>query len=336
MVYSFIALKPGDGPLRFQRKLIPEDVHFKPPQTAKLHPALPPQRQFSSPGQPEGQPPPQGMWLAQNLGNQPPTPKIDAPIFKNRTQMDLQKKWECSKCRKTFKTKGTLKRHEITHGQAAKVKCEVCGKISKNSFSLASHMRKQHTNLQRPSCDTCHRVFSGATSLRCHTETSHSTKERSRFPCPFPGCEKTYPSQGGLWQHVKKEHGQNPVQFPCTLCGKEFKRRAELVQHIPTHTKEKPHNCAICGKSFARRTGLKSHEVTHLEKSTRDMLQCHVCPQTFITRQEILQLIKLKRSRPGETYLEYRADPFLRQMRVQEPLESLFNQTQNTSQSSEP
>ncbi|XP_035713559.1 zinc finger protein 816-like isoform X3 [Folsomia candida] len=207
--------------------------------------------------------------------------------------MDLQKKWECSKCRKTFKTKGTLKRHEITHGQAAKVKCEVCGKISKNSFSLASHMRKQHTNLQRPSCDTCHRVFSGATSLRCHTETSHSTKERSRFPCPFPGCEKTYPSQGGLWQHVKKEHGQNPVQFPCTLCGKEFKRRAELVQHIPTHTKEKPHNCAICGKSFARRTGLKSHEVTHLEKSTRDMLQCHVCPQTFITRQGLQRHVQI-------------------------------------------
>ncbi|XP_035713759.1 zinc finger protein 708 [Folsomia candida] len=196
-------------------------------------------------------------------------------------------KWECLECSKTFKTKRNLEMHVFTHDPNAKVKCEICGKISKNPPSLSSHMALLHTDRERPSCKICHRVFFSAQRLQSHIDTFHSTRERPRFQCEYPGCEITYLSKGSLRQHVKTEHAENPVRFPCSLCGKEFKTRAELGRHIPTHTTEKPYNCSTCGSSFSRMENMKRHELTHLEKSTRDMYQCPACPQTFTTRSTL-------------------------------------------------
>lgn len=137
----------------------------------------------------------------------------------------------------------------------------MCGKFYKSKFSLSRHVSRFHSHRKRPSCDTCHREFSTPLTLRGHIDAVHSTKERSRFPCRFPGCEKTYQNRNSLWQHVNNEHADNPVRFPCTLCEKDFRTRAELGQHIRTHTKEKPFNCATCGGSFTHKGHVKSHEV---------------------------------------------------------------------------
>ncbi|OXA45231.1 zinc finger protein 135-like [Folsomia candida] len=179
----------------------------------------------------------------------------------------------------------------VKHDSDAKVKlCEVSGLISKSRRALSSHMWKLHRNRMRPtgpSCDTCHRVFSSLTSLRRHSDTVHSRSAPPRFPCTFPGCKKTYSYKYAVANHVKTEHVENPVRYPCTLCGKEFKTKFELEQHIPTHTTEKPYNCATCGRSFAHRGSLTRHEKTHLEKSTRARLKCHLCPQTFLRRNNL-------------------------------------------------
>ncbi|OXA45230.1 Zinc finger imprinted 3 [Folsomia candida] len=203
-----------------------------------------------------------------------------------RISMDLNpgKKWEYSKCSKTFKTNDKLTTHMVTHEPDAKVKCEVCGKTYKDRRALSFHMSRLHTNRKRPKCDTCHRVFFDSKKLRRHINTIHSTKERSRFPCTFPGCEKTYLNKSDVVKHVKTEHAENPVQFPCTLCGYEFKTRDSLERHILSHTTEKTYNCATCGRSFAQKGTMKRHEMTHLDKFVRDVLQCDLCPQTFLTK----------------------------------------------------
>ncbi|OXA47380.1 gastrula zinc finger protein XlCGF7.1 [Folsomia candida] len=199
--------------------------------------------------------------------------------------MKPETKRECSMCSKMFKNNYELTRHILWHNHEAKVKCEICGKMSKNIVALSSHIWSTHNNRKRPRCDICNRVFSSAKTLRTHTNTVHSTRERPRFPCTFPGCEKTFLTKGHLSHHTKIEHSENPVRFPCTLCGREFKTRGVLEGHIHTHTTEKPFKCATCGRSFARKRHLKSHEMTHLEKSARDMLECHLCPQTLLSKE---------------------------------------------------
>ncbi|XP_035711565.1 gastrula zinc finger protein XlCGF8.2DB-like [Folsomia candida] len=203
-------------------------------------------------------------------------------------------KWECPKCSKTLATKAILTTHLATHDPDAKVKCQICGKISKTPASLAAHMWSVHSDRERPRCATCDQVFSSVRAMRAHTEIAHRKKERPRFPCTFPGCEKSYLYKGHVVKHVQTKHAENPVRFPCTLCGKEFKTRTELVPQISTHTTEKPHNCATCGKGFARMGDMKVHAETHLEKSTRDVLQCHVCCRTFLSRHGLQNHIQVQ------------------------------------------
>ncbi|XP_021959676.1 gastrula zinc finger protein XlCGF8.2DB-like [Folsomia candida] len=209
--------------------------------------------------------------------------------------MDLTpgKKSEYSKFSKTYKTKRNLPQHMAMTDPNAKVKCEVCGILYKNRNTLSSHVSRDHTNRMRPSCVTCDRVFSTLQSFRNHVDTIHSTRERPRFSCTFPGCEKSYLHTGNLAKHVNTEHAANPVRFPCTLCGKDFKRKAHLESHILTHTTEKTYNCSTCGKSFAHRGHIKSHERTHLENSTKRVLKCHLCQQTFSRKDSLKHHVRV-------------------------------------------
>ncbi|XP_021961412.1 oocyte zinc finger protein XlCOF15-like [Folsomia candida] len=195
-----------------------------------------------------------------------------------------EKKWKCLHCSLAFKGKGDFNRHLVTHDPNAKVKCKDCGKILKNHVTLSAHVSHMHTNRIRPSCNICSDTFSNRAHLRRHISTVHAKKERPRLPCRFPGCDKTFLDKEHVLRHVRTEHDENAVRFPCTLCGKEFKTRSELGQHIPTHTTEKPFKCATCGRSFAHRGGLKRHEKTHIEKAGRKTFKCQLCLQTFVTR----------------------------------------------------
>ncbi|XP_035716009.1 zinc finger protein 570-like [Folsomia candida] len=199
-------------------------------------------------------------------------------MYQIKMDVNPGQKWGCPRCSKTLKTDNPLDTHMVRNDPNAKVKCEVCEIIAKNTLALSSRFKKL------PSCDTCQRVFSNSYNLQRHVDAIHSTKERPRFPCTSLGCGKTYQNKRGLLHHVKTEHAENPVRFPCTLCEKEFKTRLQVQNHVLTHTTEKPYNCATCGRSFAHVESMKRHEITHLEKSTLDVSKCHICPKTFLSR----------------------------------------------------
>ncbi|OXA47634.1 Zinc finger protein 26 [Folsomia candida] len=201
--------------------------------------------------------------------------------------------WRCSKCLKTFNTKANLRYHMFSHDTFAKAKCEICGKVLKNPLVLSQHIKRHHTKRDRPSCNICHRVFATPQNLRAHISTVHNRTKRPRFPCEFPGCGKTYLNKEGVSTHIKAEHSENPIRFPCTLCGKEFEAKRDLELHINTHTTEKAYICPNCGRGFAHRTSLKNHEATHLAKSTRRIFKCDLCPHKSLSRPDLLSHVQI-------------------------------------------
>ncbi|XP_035713821.1 gastrula zinc finger protein XlCGF57.1-like [Folsomia candida] len=209
---------------------------------------------------------------------------------------------KCSVCPQTFLTRHGLQGHfRAVHENQRNYPCPLCDKRFTQPSNLKRHVEGQHAANKElvHSCDRCEDKTHSKRNLARHranlqkyTKGIHSTSERPRLPCGFLGCEKTFLNKGNISRHVNNVHAQNPVRFPCTLCGKGFKARGELENHIPTHTTEKPYKCGTCGRNFTYKSALTRHEITHLEKSTRDMLQCQVCPQTFLSRTNLKSHIR--------------------------------------------
>ncbi|XP_035711252.1 zinc finger protein 184-like [Folsomia candida] len=199
---------------------------------------------------------------------------------------------ECPQCGKIFKTGFELRKHVITHDPDAKVKCQICRKTYKNPVSLKHHVSLIHTNRVRFPCPTCRQTFAELSYLQRHEATVHAAEPRPCLPCKFERCEKTYLDKAALRSHVKMEHSDNPVRFPCPLCGREFKQRGSLRTHIAIHTTEKTYKCTTCGRSFATLVCMKNHEDTHKDKSTRPLIPCHHCNKKFLSKTAMLNHIR--------------------------------------------
>ncbi|XP_018024873.1 broad-complex core protein isoforms 1/2/3/4/5 isoform X11 [Hyalella azteca] len=52
-------------------------------------------------------------------------------------------------------------------------------------------------------------------------------------------------------------------RFGCPVCGKAFKLRHHLTEHIVVHSDEKPFQCPVCSYAFKRNKQVKNHMRTH-------------------------------------------------------------------------
>ncbi|XP_076050671.1 uncharacterized protein LOC143031107 isoform X15 [Oratosquilla oratoria] len=53
----------------------------------------------------------------------------------------------------------------------------------------------------------------------------------------------------------------DPRPYPCSYCGRRFKRSDHRKQHERLHTGEKPYRCQLCGAKFAQQSGLHYHRL---------------------------------------------------------------------------
>lgn len=58
---------------------------------------------------------------------------------------------------------------------------------------------------------------------------------KKRYPCPFPGCNKTFSTSGHSSRHSRIHTGEKPYRCTYPNCNAQFSRYDNSVQHYRTH-----------------------------------------------------------------------------------------------------
>lgn len=210
----------------------------------------------------------------------------DKCILKSHMQNIHMEKLMCHQCSKGFGTRYALKIHMLRHDPSNKKSrkredgtynpyvCDMCSKSFVRITSLRYHVERVH--LEKTDkiyiCDVCGKnTGSTKSSLTQHINIHHT--ERKREQCEI--CNRLVISTK---RHYKLVHETTGV-FTCTKCGKQLRNEKQLAHHVrmrhPDQTQQ--HVCNDCGKIYKHRHLMMEHiHATH-SGSGSYLYQCSYC-----------------------------------------------------------
>ncbi|XP_075338703.1 uncharacterized protein LOC142398547 [Odontesthes bonariensis] len=126
---------------------------------------------------------------------------------------------------------------------------------------------------------------------RPHRNTSHSDQADSSLSNAISGeksgkcdvCGKVFRDKYVIKEHLKIHTGVKP--YACKTCGKCFTRKSNLLPHMRIHTGEKLFSCETCGRSFTQSSHLTAHRKTHTGEK---FYFCQMCGKSFTRKNNLL------------------------------------------------
>ena len=139
----------------------------------------------------------------------------------------LEKQWICHVCGNASRTIYSLRLHLLIHKDEKPFKCSHCDKAFRMKQHLVSHERV-HSNERPFKCHTCGMSFKFQQALRNHRRIMHEAATLKA--CPH-GCGRIFSSQGGLKQHIKREHLKE-LDYHCDFCAAKFSSSSHFKRHL--------------------------------------------------------------------------------------------------------
>ncbi|XP_058066348.1 transcription factor grauzone-like [Anopheles bellator] len=183
-----------------------------------------------------------------------------AEAFCSRTQLRVHMfKHEtkaCPVCKKTFSASYIKKHTTEMHGERQMLICDVCGKQMCTKLAMKRHIML-HAGIgtsEKVQCGYCAKSVQGKHNLKQHIRYMH-LEEGQVFRCDI--CDHKSPNSKALQYHKRRVHVEK--NFACEQCGKRFKQKIYLTEHLASHTARRLYSCDICEATFNSKANYYKH-----------------------------------------------------------------------------
>lgn len=195
-----------------------------------------------------------------------------------------RKVYKCRKCGKRFYRLNNYQKH-FRNQHKPPFSCQLCSCTYRSKKSYLAHCQRHNRPKAIFHCEQCDRHFHSKDGL-----TYHRRNTCLRYKCQH--CERILPTNSQLQQHLREAHkevassaqlrqnGDPSVRCICFVCGKTVKEM-NLGRHMLVHKEERPFICDLCGKCFKFKGALREHIIT--EMGMKDYV-CEVCGRKFVKR----------------------------------------------------
>uniref|UniRef100_A0A182QTW8 Transcription factor grauzone n=1 Tax=Anopheles farauti TaxID=69004 RepID=A0A182QTW8_9DIPT len=198
--------------------------------------------------------------------NRPYACDVCQRTFQTEKQLDKHRPnhetTECKLCGKRVQAR-YIKKHvsEIHEGARKWYMCDLCGKNYSSRMVLGKHIRQQHEGedtIEKVQCTYCGKQLNGKYNLQKHIRCMH-LEPGNVYRCDV--CAHESPNSIALENHKKRVHaGEN---FTCEECGKRFKRKIYLKEHMAAfHTLKPLYSCEYCSATFNSKANYYNHRKT--------------------------------------------------------------------------
>ncbi|KAK7790894.1 hypothetical protein R5R35_007940 [Gryllus longicercus] len=197
-------------------------------------------------------------------------------------------------------TKVDKLRHMTLHTGERCHQCQYCGKAFTKDSTLHEHVKGVHERPNKHICATCGFSTYRANNLRVHISMRHRG-EYNNHVCPV--CGAKVKQRAAFLDHMRSHTGERP--YKCQLCESSFTCVARLTVHRKAVHGPREFTCKHCQKSFQTKHHMERHELIHTNQRP---YACPFCCYSCNTQGNVTKHVKGVHNKPDFSYRKYKAD----------------------------
>ncbi|XP_058798727.1 zinc finger protein 665-like isoform X4 [Phymastichus coffea] len=143
-----------------------------------------------------------------------------------------------------------------------------------------------------------------------HSKQSGSRNKDRLFSCDQ--CPYTNKNRYELKVHVIRKHS-NEYNYECEQCGKKYKIKGDLTNHIRFQHREQPIICDVCGKTCGNSNSLYVHQKFAHYKAE---FECHICHRRMVSQANLDEHVLKQHEQRQDAICEECGKTFTRQSRL--------------------
>uniref|UniRef100_A0A667X8W4 PR domain zinc finger protein 10 n=1 Tax=Myripristis murdjan TaxID=586833 RepID=A0A667X8W4_9TELE len=204
---------------------------------------------------------------------------------------EQEKNWPCFECNRRFVSSEQLQQHLNMHDEKLTSVTRGRGRgRGRKRFGTGRRPGRppKFIRLDLRRCSLLIHVFRTLFSLSFPWQNAalqHLFIRKSFRPFKCTHCGKAFRDKDKLDQHLRV-HGRDAYAFSCHICSKSFLSDSALEDHLVLHTEHRSYSCLLCPETFERLDLLKDHVGVHAVEG------CFTCPSCKKTFTDFIQLKK--------------------------------------------